>query len=297
MTSLAAERRSPEDYADRTGYDPLFLGARIEVGLPTKTTRPRDLLTFDHSGRRTSELKYMHFSLAMSKKRKLCVWSAVNIDGSSSRARHRTGWKIDPRIARSDQLVGDEGGEDVYGDPPRFSRGHMTRREDPIWGPLADAKLGNEDSMHLTNAVPQIQPFNAGIWNGLEDYALENGREDQMRICVMTGPFLSDEDPVRYGILIPIEFWKIIAFIHDQTQKLTATGYTMSQESFVAPPERFVFGQYQTWQRPIKLIEERAGLSFGSLEAHDPLRKRRRLRAAEEPLSDFDDITFLAADG
>ncbi len=296
MTSEAVEERSPEDYADRRGYDPAFLGARIQVHLPTKTTRPRDLLTFDDGGRRTSELKYTHFSLSMSRKRKLCLWSAANIDGSSLRSRHRTSWKIDPRIARSDQLVGDEGGEDVYGEPPRFARGHMTRRQDPIWGPLADAKLGNEDSMHLTNAVPQFQPFNAGLWNGLEDYALEHAREDQMRICVITGPFLDDQDPVRYGVRIPVEFWKVIAFIHDETRTLTATGYTMSQESFLATA-RFVYGPYETWQRQITVIEDRAGLSFGTLAEHDPLGKVRPREVPAAPLSDFDEITFSARDG
>ena len=292
MTSLAIERGSPADYADRKGYDVTFLGAQIRIDLPTKTKSPRYLLTFEDAGRRTSELKYMHFSLAMSRKRKLCVWSAVNIDGSTGRSAHRTNWKIDPRIARSDQLVGDEGGNDVYGEPPHFSRGHMTRREDPVWGTLADAKLGNEDSMHLTNAVPQIQPFNAGIWNGLEDYALEHAREDQMRISVITGPFLGDKDPLMYGAQIPLEFWKVIAFIHDETGALTATGYTMSQKSFLQPAERFVFGQYETWQEPITVIEDRAGLSFGTLRDHDPLRKPRRREAAPVQLSDFGKIIF-----
>jgi hypothetical protein len=35
-------------------------------------------------------------------------------------------------------------------------------------------------------------------------------------------------------------FWKIIAFIHDETKKLCATGYTMSQESYLKE-EEFVF--------------------------------------------------------
>src|SRR5207237_541848 len=79
------------------------------------------------------------------------------------------------------------------------------------------------DSMHVTNTVPQMQPFNAGIWLGLENYALENAREDDMKICVFTGPFLRDDDPERYGVRVPIEFWKVIAFIHDDTGKLCAT--------------------------------------------------------------------------
>jgi endonuclease G, mitochondrial len=93
-----------------------------------------------------------------------------------------------------------------------------------------------------------------------------------------------------YGTQIPIEFWKVIAFIHDETGALTATGYTMSQKSFL-PQVRFVFGQYETWQQPIKVIEDRAGLSFGNLRAHDPLRKARPRVAAPVPLSDFGGIT------
>ena len=73
----------------------------------------------------------------------------------------------------------------------------MTRREDPIWGEPDEASLGNADSMHVTNTVPQMQPFNAGIWLSLESYALDHARSDRMRISVMTGPFLLADDPVR----------------------------------------------------------------------------------------------------
>ena len=51
--------------------------------------------------------------------------------------------------------------------------------------------------MHVTNTVPQMQPFNAGIWLALESYALDHARSDQMRISVFTGPFLLADDPVR----------------------------------------------------------------------------------------------------
>jgi len=224
----------------------------------------------------------------MSRKRKLCLWSAVNIDGAASRKATRTRWRIDPRIPADAQTSGE-----VYGNEPRFSRGHMTRREDPIWGPLGLALEGNADSMHLTNAVPQMQPFNAGIWNGLEDYALQHARQDDMKITVMTGPILSDDDPARYDTQIPLEFWKVIAFIHDDTGKLTATGYVMSQASFLEP-EEFVFGQHETYQIPIKTIEARTGLSFGSLTRRDPLRELEEEAPAQ--LTDFDQIQFLPSE-
>ena len=117
--------------------------------------------------------------------------------------------------------------------------------------------------MHVTNTVPQMQPFNGGIWLALESYALEHARSDHMRISVMTGPFLMPDDPVRDGVLIPRSFWKVIAFIHDETRELCATGYTMSQEDFLRD-EEFVFGKHKTSQARIATIEQRAGLSFGS---------------------------------
>jgi endonuclease G len=60
-----------------------------------------------------------------------------------------------------------------------------------------------------------MQPFNAPVWLELEDYALENARQDSMRISVITGPIFAADDPVRDGVKIPLEFYKVIAFIHD----------------------------------------------------------------------------------
>jgi endonuclease G len=64
-----------------------------------------------------------------------------------------------------------------------------------------------------------MQPFNGGVWLEPEKYALQNARKDDMRISVFTGPFLTSEDPTTFGIPIPIEFWKVIAFIHDETRQ------------------------------------------------------------------------------
>jgi endonuclease G len=251
----------PADYVGRPGYDPAFVGRRVP--LPVVKNR-RDVLTFSWNGRKTRELKYQHFSVVMSRSRRLCVFSAVNIDGSRPGRFKRPAWRLDPRIPAGQQIR-----EECYGNEPLFSRGHMTRREDPIWGPAEDAALGNSDSMHVTNTVPQMQPFNAGIWLGLEDYALQNARADQMRISVFTGPFFGDDDPVRVGVAIPRAFWKVIVFVHDETGELSATGYRMSQDSFLQD-EEFVFGQHQTTQTRIRTIEQQAGLSFGPLAALDP---------------------------
>jgi endonuclease G len=272
-----------EDYSGREGYATDFLDG-VEVPLPIiKNTT--DLLTFENDGDTEHVLRYQHFSVIMNAKRRMCYYSAVNINGKMSRRMKRGPWKIDPRIEKDAQIM-----KECYGDAPKFSRGHMTRREDPIWGNEFDSSMGNADSMHVTNTVPQMQPFNAGIWLRLEDYALEHSRGDSMSISVFTGPFFSKNDPIMYGVKIPISFWKIIAFIHDETGELCATGYTMSQRSYLQEAE-FIFGQHETAQKSISSIEHQAGLDFGPLSAADPLE-----RADESPataLTDFRQILFV----
>jgi endonuclease G len=230
-------------------------------------------------------LKYQHFSVVMSRSRRLCIFSACNIDGGTPRRFKRPSWRLDARIPSSQQIR-----DECYGNEPLFARGHMTRREDPIWGTPSAAALGNSDSMHVTNTVPQMQPFNAGIWLALESYALDNARHDRMRISVFTGPFLLPDDPVREGVGIPRSFWKVIAFIHDATRRLCATGYTMSQEDFLRDDE-FVFGRHRTSQARIADIERRAGLSFGRLAALDPFDGDEEGVAA--PLTDPSQIRFI----
>lgn len=251
-------------YLGREGYRADFLGHGVTVALPQIVRDADQLLHFDLDGQpRQTELRYHHFSVLMHRARRLCFFSAVNIDGQQSRRTRRPAWQYDPRIPREYQVM-----KACYGNPPRFSRGHMTRREDPAWGDQGGAQLGNADSMHVTNAVPQMQTFNGGIWLGLEDYALENARQDDMKICVFTGPIFREDDPVRFGVQVPVQFWKVIAFLHDETGALSATGYAMSQQSFLGEQE-FVFGRYDTWQRPLAWIEAQAGVSFGELTAHD----------------------------
>jgi len=255
------EEGVPADYIGRTGYDPRFIG--VDVPLPV-VSNAADVLTFPWNGVQESELKYQHFSVVMSRSRRLCFFSAGNIDGSTPRRFKRPEWRLDGRIPVRQQIK-----NECYGNEPKFARGHMTRREDPVWGEPKDALLGNSDSMHVTNTVPQMQPFNAGIWLALESYALEHARSDRMRISVFTGPFFGADDPVVKGVRIPRSFWKVIAFIHDETRELCATGYTMSQQDFLRDDE-FVFGKHQTAQARIEGIEQRAGLSFGPLAALDP---------------------------
>lgn len=283
-----APEAPPSSYANRKGYVEVFLGEEFTVPLPT-VREDSDVLTFENSdGSPESVLRYEHFSVVMSQSRKLCYFSAVNIDGTQERRDPRPGWRSDSRIDRDAQIE-----DECYGNFPRFARGHMTRREDPIWGTRMEAKRGNGDSMHVTNACPQLQPFNAGVWLSLEDYALDNAKENDIKISVFTGPFFEADDPVHYNVAIPKAYWKVIVFIHDDTGELCATGYSMTNpmppEQEAARPE-FVFGKFKTFQRRISWIERRAGLSFNGLADLDPFREQEVV--GPQPLESVEEIRF-----
>jgi len=258
-----------EDYKNRDGYIATFLGNEFAVELPTIIKAKSDVLTW---GNGKEMLPYEHFSVIMNAKRRQCFFSACNIDGARSKSSKRTAWRFDPRIPQEMQIM-----RECYGSTPKFSRGHMTRREDPAWGTTAAViQRGADDSMHVTNVTPQMQSFNAPIWLALEDYALQHAREDDQKISVFTGPYFTKNDPTMFGVRIPVKFWKVIAFVHDETGELCATGYEMSQEDNLEPPE-FVFGDFVSpqlnisTQVAISTIEARAGISFDGLADVDPL--------------------------
>ncbi|MGY4480136.1 DNA/RNA non-specific endonuclease [Bradyrhizobium sp. USDA 3364] len=269
---IAGDEAVVADYDDRKGYEADFLGRKFAVALPDVREFSDDVLRFAGKEGPETVLRYEHFSVVMSQSRRLCFYSAVNIDGKQSKKNGRAGWKWDPRIPKSQQIM-----NECYGNPPRFSRGHMTRREDPGWGSAKTARRGNEDSMHVTNTTPQMQKFNSPIWLALEDHALDHAREDKMRISVFTGPYLREDDPEKFGIRVPRAFWKVIAFVHDETDELCATGYEMNQETTFVSDKEYVFGYFvspqlsTSVQVSIASIEKRSGIRFDNLARLDPL--------------------------
>lgn len=278
----------PEDYADRQGYLADFLDPAIEVPLPTVIRGAGDVLSIGGE----KELRYEHFSVIYNKRRRMCFLSACNVDGARSKSSKRTSWRFDPRIPTELQIM-----KECYGNSPKFSRGHMTRREDPAWGSARAIQRGSDDSMHVTNATPQMQAFNSPIWLALEDYALQHAREDDMRISVFTGPYFSKSDPTMYGVRIPLEFWKVIAFLHDETGELCATGYEMSQADNLTDSE-FVFGQFRSpqlnlaTQVSIASISAKAGISFHDLPDVDPF-GQESVDGAPTRLLALDQIRFV----
>lgn len=264
------------DYSTRGGYDPEFLG--ITLPLPGVGS---------NAAVASAELRYHHFSVVMHRERRLALFTAVNIDGSQTDARPRTDdrWILDPRLPRAEQT-----GADVYEDNA-LDRGHLVRRLDPAWGPLARA--ANDDTFHYTNSAPQHHAFNAGstLWLGLEEYVLGTARRDRLRVSVCSGPVSTPDDSSYRGVLLPRQFFKIVAVV-DEADRLVVTGYVLGQDAFLPSVlEEAAFGAYRTFQVRVSMIAALTGLDLATYVDADPL-AAQEATAAAHALHTYADIVL-----
>ena len=252
----------PETFAGRTGYDPSFIdGWEIPLPIPQSTADLREM----RRGGQGHVLTYQHFSTIQSKARRMPMVVAVNINGNKEKriTRTATPWRFDGRLDVEDQI-----GDEVYSEEKNvLDRGHMVRREDPIWGTPTIASRANIDTFHFTNSCPQMAKVNQQIWLGLENYILKNTRDENLLVSAFTGPVFRNNDMEYRGARIPKSFFKVVAVVADDGRP-SATAYEVSQEDELSELE-FVFGPYKTFQCSIASIEEKTGLSFGDLKEHD----------------------------
>ncbi len=244
-------------FRDRAGYQKDFI-EKFPIPLPKNSHAADEAPLLDGSG---SELKYQHFSAVISKKRRMPFYVACNIDGAQSRRITRADedvWFHDGRLDLRHQL-----GEELYSDN-ELDRGHLVRREDPVWG--VRARVANDDTFHFTNCAPQHKGMNQRTWLGLEDYILQNARVHELRACVFTGPVFRADDPEYRGVQIPKEYWKVVAIRSERRRSVTA--YMISQASLITDLE-FVFGKYKTYQVSVKKVEALCDLSFRGLRRYD----------------------------
>lgn len=265
------------DYSTRAGYDPEFLTVTLPLPQPAAAL----------SAVVSAELRYHHFSVVMHRKRRMALFTAVNIDGGQSQqlSREPDRWIRDPRIAADEQTD-----EAIYRQND-LDRGHLVRRLDPAWG--AGAKAANDDTFHFTNCTPQHHEFNADatLWVGLEDYVLRNTDTNDLKVSVLTGPVLADDDLPYRGIELPKQFWKVVSVVK-QDGTLSSTAYLLSQEAlldeFKMSPAEFTFGAYRTYQVPVRRIADVTGLDLDIHVAADPLEAIAFSGSARELLREQD---------
>lgn len=335
LAGAEAKLELDPDYADRSGYDPRFLGVKID--LPKLSAQQQAIAAKNKdagTGENPYELKYHHYSVIMNGKRRLAFLSAVNIDGGSSKDYDRTTgvisdpladddddseaselWFPEHRIKASEQTPRDfyEGQTtfDADGNPildkragghrnRMFQKGHLTRRQDPLWGDDNDLiRYANADTFHVTNCAPQVGFFNMGVgkrsggeaaakphpggnlhWRALEEYVLSNARTDRQRVSVFTGPAFDDNDypwdrgrPDMRGFLAPRKFWKLVLRVEDGA--LQATALIADQSPLIdVLPEAIRRGEALTAPLPydkvkkyhysIEDLRKLTGLDFGA---------------------------------
>jgi endonuclease G len=250
-----------EWYERSTGYDTAFLGDNYAVPLPKLRSDLKQDIALLKNG--ATVLDYTHFSIVMSKSRRLAYYTAVNIHGQQLINLQRPKkWYFDPRLDRKYQC-----GPELY-DNNDIDRGHLVRRLDPVWGKLA--KKANEDTFHFTNCSPQHKNFNQTTWLDLENYILDNANAFNLKVTVFTGPVFRTDDMLYRGVKIPAEFWKIAVMVKEDGN-LSATAYLQTQKNLIRDFE-FAFGSYKTYQVAVRSIEILTGLDFGDLRNHDPFR-------------------------
>jgi endonuclease G len=257
----ATPRVTPaKDLKNRQGYADDFLG-RFAVPWPTVA----ESLAADAQPKR---LDYTHFSITMSRARRLALYVGVNIDGGQhvDVVRSNDTWAYDGRLPTDAQI-----GEDLY-TGNGLDRGHLVRRQDPNWGD--EAKTANLDTFHFTNCSPQMSGFNQKTWLELEDYILDNTQRWKARATVFTGPVFGDDDRVYRGVKIPKAFWKVVAYLSDDG-KPSASAYMIDQNRELGQLE-LVFGQLRTYQRSVIQIEGLTGIRFGNLADYDGFSNEER---------------------
>jgi endonuclease G len=208
-----------------------------------------------------NRLDYTHFSISMSRSRRIALYVGVNIDGASSVeiVRKQDAWAYDGRLPVEAQI-----GEDMYRDN-LLDRGHLVRRQDPNWG--TEAQAANLDTFHFTNCSPQMAAFNQKTWLELEDFILDNTRRWNARATIFTGPVLRTDDPVYRDVQIPRAFWKVVAFLGDDG-KPSASAYLIDQTRELDKLE-LMFGALRTYRRSVAQIGQLAGVDFGELVRYD----------------------------
>lgn len=282
-----------------TGYQPGFIGEKLKVLLPkADENKDKDIAPLKSS--KDGLLHYTHHSVALSKSRKLPLYAAVNIDGKLFRQVDRNklfpggsdNWTVDER-AREFQW-----GNELYSSKGSdFDKGHMVKREDPQWGP--DDEVATEaarSTFFFSNCAPQVGDLNRKEWRSLEDYILKKqSAVNKLRICVFTGPVLSDEDPFfsskikGQDVRIPTLFWKMVYFTADG-KTLNRVGFLMGQKKLlldrgiVKPPEEELetvklFDDYEdaaTYQVNVGVIEVLTGFQFSP--ANEPYKDSRSVK-------------------
>ena len=296
--------RFDPDYPNRPGYDSMFLG--IDVPVPgVSSTRASEILK--KSGK-PFVLDYHHYSLVMNKKRRLMMWSAVNVDYTKSKrrkSREEFGtdtWVADPRIPGEDQIQDPE----LYEPAAKFDRGHIVRRDDTAWGDSAlDEIFANSDSFHWTNCTPQHEQFNRaafgfhGLWGELENHIQSQAKNVGRKMSLYAGPILDDQNDIDHDfgagmVKIPRRFWKVLLVAEDADSNPTLRAYAFLLDQSDALDEfgieNFSAGSFNVYQVTLEDLSTDTGVVFAQAVLEADSMKGVPQEARRRPIESLEDV-------
>jgi endonuclease G, mitochondrial len=299
VEAVEKKLRFDPDYDHRPGYKRDFLTTEFE---PPSVVEGRlgEILMSDG---KPLVLRYHHYSLVMNKRRRMQMWSAVNVDYTAAKRRKSRDefgtdtWVADPRIPGRLQIEDQE----LYEPAKKFDRGHIVRRDDTAWGDTAEEEtFANSDSFHWTNCTPQHEQFNRdrfgfhGLWGGLENHIQAQAKNVGKRMSIFAGPVLDNDQDIKHDfgggpMLVPRRFWKVLLVVQKKGQELTprAYGFVLDQSKAIDEfgLERFSAGRFEVYQQTLASISELTGVLFDDVvlradsmgDAPEEARRRPRL--------------------
>jgi endonuclease G, mitochondrial len=119
-------------------------------------------------------------------------------------------------------------------------------------------------------------------WLRLEDYIVNHAITADQKISVISGPVLGDGEPGRREVVLPLQYWKLLAVVRTDGT-LCTTGYLLRQKN--------LYAEYAAYQIPVRSIAEATGLDLSTYVAADPL-ERPGAAAQRRELLDVGDVRF-----
>lgn len=305
-----------------SGYDNKFINDNQVLELPDYSEYYSDLAI--NKENETPILDYIYYSVIQSKSRRVPIISASNIYRTEFEKIERSGsFKKDSRINDHEQLTTKDYSLFNTIKSATIEKGHMTKREDVQWdmnGNKEEAKNAAISTFYYTNAVPQHDNLNNGLWKHLENAIIIKGRvTEPAKVSVFTGPVLDTLDPefkVRLHdntiFKIPILFWKVIYYLKDDGN-LYRAGFLMGQinplrnddlideigfrdfdivEKKSSLKPFLEFKEDENYQVSVTLIEELTKLKFqDAIDRHENI-KPTILKLEEVQIRSFEEEKF-----
>ncbi|XP_039856685.1 endonuclease domain-containing 1 protein-like [Simochromis diagramma] len=156
-----------------------------------------------------------HFATLYDRNRRIPLFSAYILSPGDGPRPKNTNWMIEPRLVsdkvntgmeyqkhpdqnvKNSQAVNEDYKHSGYTRGHLAPSGHQQTEED------------KEATFTLTNIAPQMEKFNNGPWNNLEDEMAERFKVCTSKMYVITGvmPYEKDEPKINNRVTVPEYFW------------------------------------------------------------------------------------------